>query len=93
MERITTRHTGSTDAAASSRYPLTFALLAAVAALLCLSLAGPAGADDDDDDGGEFVPRQVVVKFKPGTTNAGVVAFNKKFRTRTLQVLPGGEKI
>ena len=78
----------------SCRCPLLFALLAAViATLLCLSLAGPAGADDDDDDGGEFVPRQVVVKFKPETTKAGVVAFNKKFGTRTLQALPGGEKI
>ena len=94
MERITTRQTGSTDAETSSRYSLLFMLLAAmVAALLCLSLAGPAGADDDDDDGGEFVPRQVVVKFKPETTNAGVVAFNNKFSTRTLRVLPGGEKI
>lgn len=94
MERNTVRQADSTHTDTSPRYPVLFALLTAVAAaLLCLSLAGPAGADDDDDDGGEFVPRQVVVKFKPGTTNAGVVAFNKKFRTRTLQVLPGVEKI
>ena len=94
MERFTTGQSNSTNTTTSSRYPLLFALLAAMAtALLCLSLAGPAGADDDDDDGGEFVPRQVVVKFKPETTRAGVVAFNNKFRTRTLQALPGGEKV
>ena len=88
------RQSNTIDVIASYRPPILFALLAAVtAALLCLSLAGPASADDDDDDGGEFVPRQVVVKFKPETSKAGVVAFNKKFKTRTQQVLPGGEKI
>jgi thermitase len=67
-------------------------LLAAVtmAALLCSLAGSPAVADDDDDDGGESVSRQVVVKFKPG---AGVAAFNRKFQTRTLQRLPGGEDI
>jgi thermitase len=62
----------------------------ALAALLCLSLAGPVSADDDDDDGGEAVARQVVVKFNPG---AKVAAFNGKYNTRTLQRLPGGGRI
>ena len=93
MDRFTTRQYCSANAATPSRRLLLFGLLAAVtAALLCLSLAGPAGADDDDD-GGEFVSRQVVVKFKPGTTNAGVAAFNRKYDTRTIQRLPGGGRI
>lgn len=95
MEHLTVRQSNSVDATILSRYPILVALLAAVVmALLCLSLANPASADDDDDDdGGEFVSRQVVVKFKPGVTKTGVAAFNKKFETRTQQVLPGGEKI
>lgn len=62
----------------------------ATAVSLCLLLAGPAAADDDDDDGGEFVSRQVVAKLKPGTK---VAEFNRKFETRTIQKLPGGEDI
>ena len=94
MTHFATRQSNTTDAATSSRYPPLFALLAAaVAALLFVSLASPAGADDDDDDGGEFVSRQVVVKFKPGTTNTDVAAFNRNYNTRTIQRLPGGEKI
>jgi subtilisin family serine protease len=66
-------------------------MAAAMAALLCLTLAGPAAADDgDDDDGGEVVARQVVVKLRPGTN---VARFNRKFDTRTIQKLPGGEEI
>ena len=85
------RRTSSSDAERTPGRPLLVALIAAaVAGLLCLSLAGPAGADDDDDDGGEFVSRQVVVKFKPG---AGVAAFNKKYDTRTIQRLPDGGSI
>ena len=69
--------------AAFWRYVLAVSLGALVAALLCVSLASPAGADDDDDDdGGESVPRQIVVKLKPGT-NIGYI--NNKYRTRTLQ--------
>ena len=75
--------------ASSPRGPALVTLAAvATAVLLCLLLTGPAAADDDD--GGEFVSRQVVVKLKPGT---GVARFNKKFETRTIQKLPGGEDI
>jgi subtilisin family serine protease len=63
---------------------------AAVAGLLCVLLAGPVIADDDDDDGGEYVPRQIVVKMQPAF-NIGYI--NNKYRTRTIQRLPGNEKI
>ena len=77
--------------AAFWRYVLAVSLGALVAALLCVSLASPAGADDDDDDdGGESVPRQIVVKLKPGT-NIGYI--NNKYRTRTLQQISSGGKI
>ena len=80
-----------TTNARSPGYRLLVLLAAATLAALLCSLAGtPAGADDDDDDGGESVARQVVVSFKPGT---GVAAFNRKFDTRTLQRLPGGDDI
>lgn len=66
------------------------ALIAAVfAALLCSLLANPVSADDDDD-GGAFVPRQIVVKMKPAF-NIGYI--NTKYRTQTIQKLPGREKI
>ncbi len=85
------RQSSSSSVERSPRRPILVTLVtAAMAALLCLSLAGPAAADDDDDDGGEFVSRQVVVKFKPG---AGVAAFNRKFDTRTIQRLPGAGEI
>lgn len=85
------RPRSTVDVAPSPRGPALVTLLAVAAAvLLCLLLAGPAAADDDDDDGGEFVPRQVVVKLKPGTSVAG---FNRKFETRTIQKLPGNEDI
>lgn len=80
------RQTGSSSNV--GRPPLIRALVAlagaVLAAFLCLSLIGPAGADDDD--GGEAISRQVVVKLEPG---AGVAAFNRKYDTRTLQKLPG----
>ena len=80
-----------TTDARSPGYRLPVLLAAATLAALLCSLAGaPAGADDDDDDGGESVARQVVVSLKPGT---GVAAFNRKFDTRTLQKLPGGDDI
>lgn len=67
------------------------ALLAAVAgALACVLFANPATADDDDDDGGEYVSRQVVVELKP-EGNVGYV--NRKYGTRTISKLPGGDKI
>lgn len=94
MENCTSRQSNAASATTPSRRPLLFALLVAVtASLLCLALAGPASADDDDDDGGEFASRQVVVKFKPGTSNAAVAAFNRKYNTRTIQRLAGGGKI
>lgn len=70
----------------------TLALLAAVvaAALACVLFANPATADDDDDDGGEYVSRQVVVELKPEGT---VGYINRKYGTRTISKLPGGEKI
>jgi len=67
------------------------ALIAAVfAALLCVTLAGPAGADDDDDDGGQFVSRQIVVKIKPG---ASIGAIEREYRVNRIERLPGGGKI
>ena len=68
------------------------ALLAAVvaAALACVLFANPATADDDDDDGGEYVPRQVVVELKPEGTVGDI---NRKYGTRTISKLPGGDKI
>jgi thermitase len=63
---------------------------AVVAALLCVALASPVGADDDDDDGGEYVPRQIVVKLTPA---AKIGAINREYGTRTISRLPGGEKI
>lgn len=88
------RRTGLPGAESPARALVLAPLVAAaLAALLCLSLAGPAAADDDDDDGGEFVSRQVVVKFKPGVARASVRAFNNKFDTRTIQRLPGAGKI
>ncbi len=67
------------------------ALIAAVVAgLLCVSLAGPASADADDDDGGEYASRQIVVKMKPAS-DIGYI--NNKYRTKTIQRLPGPEKI
>lgn len=70
----------------------TLALLAAVvaAALTCVLFANPATADDDDDDGGEYVSRQVVVELKPEGT---VGYINRKYGTRTISKLPGGDKI
>ena len=91
MERFTTWQSSSTNAVALSRHPLLFALLAAVvAALLCVSLAGPASADDDDDDGGEYVSRQIVVSIVPG---ASIGAIEKRYRVRMIERLPGGDKI
>ena len=66
------------------------ALLAAVVAAACVLFADPATADDDDDDGGEYVPRQVVVELKPEGT-VGYV--NRKYGTRTISKLPGGDEI
>ena len=66
------------------------ALLAAVVAAACVLVANPATADDDDDDGGEYVPRQVVVELKPEGT-VGYV--NRKYGTRTISKLPGGDEI
>jgi len=67
------------------------ALIAAVfAALLCVTLAGPAGADDDDDDGGQFVSRQIVVKIKPRAT---IGAIEREYRVNRIERLPGGGKI
>jgi thermitase len=65
-------------------------LLAAVVAAVCVLFANPAAAADDDDDGGEYVPRQVVVELKPEGT-VGYV--NRKYGTRTISKLPGGDKI
>src|SRR5918999_752178 len=61
-----------------------------VATLLCVALASPAGADDDDDDGGEYVPRQIVVKLIP---TARIGDINREYGTSTISRLPGGEKI
>jgi len=61
-----------------------------VALLLCVTLAGPAGADDDDDDGGEYVSRQIVVKIKAG---ASIGAIERKYRVSRIERLPGGGKI
>lgn len=73
------------------RPPLLAALAGVfVALLLCVTLAGPAGADDDDDDGGEYVPRQVVVKIKPG---ASIGAIERKFGVSRIERLPGAGKI
>jgi len=58
------------------------------AGLLCVVLAGPVSADDDD--GGEYVPRQIVVKMKPAFS---VGYIHDRYRTRTLQRLPGAGKI
>ncbi|MDQ3658189.1 MAG: hypothetical protein M3338_00750, partial [Actinomycetota bacterium] len=67
------------------------ALIAAVfATLLCVTLAGPAGADDDDDDGGQFVSRQIVVKIKPG---ASIGPIEREYRVNRIERLPGGGKI
>lgn len=71
---------------------LAILISAVTAALLCVFLAGPALADDDDDDdGGEFVPRQIVVALKPGTGSISYI--NTKYRTRTIERLPGSEPI
>ncbi len=80
---------------AGPRIPRRRSMLAALiagfsAVLLCALLAAPASADDDDDDGGEFMPRQLVVKLTP-STEIGYI--NNKYRTRTIQRLPGTEKI
>ncbi|MDQ4129115.1 MAG: S8 family serine peptidase [Actinomycetota bacterium] len=81
----------SDDLASSPRgLVLTFLVAAGVAALLCVSAAGPASADDDDDDGGEFVPRQIVVKVRPAVS---IGYINTKYGTTTLQRFPGTEKI
>ena len=91
MEIEPDRASGPAGGRTSSRRT-TLVLLAAVVAatLACVLFAGPATADDDDDDGGEYVPRQVVVGLKPEGT-AGYV--NRKYGTRTISKLPGGEKI
>lgn len=87
----TTWKAGPSNVWGAPGYRLLLLLAAATMAALLCSLAGsPAAADDDDDDGGESVSRQVVVSFKPGT---GVAAFNRKFQTRTLQKLPGGDDL
>ena len=90
MEIEPARAAGPAGGRTSSRRT-NLALLAAVvaAALACVLFAGPATADDDDD-GGEYVPRQVVVGLKPEGT-VGYV--NRKYGTRTISKLPGGEKI
>ena len=92
MENLSRQSRGPADRARPAQGPVLVALVAAaVAALLCLPPAGPAAAaDGDDDDGGEVISRQVVVKLKPGIS---VARFNKKFDTRTIQRLPGGEEI
>ncbi len=82
---------GSAVARTSPWRSVLAALIAAVfATLLCGFLANPVSADDDDDDGGGFVPRQIVVKMKPAF-NIGYI--NNKYRTQTIQKLPGKEKI
>jgi thermitase len=91
MRDLIIRQADSAGIRVSSRRRILAALVAAfLTALLCLAFIDPAGADDDDDDGGEFVSRQIVVKLKPAT-NIGYI--NNKYRTRTLQALPGPEKI
>jgi len=79
------------DTRSDSRKRTLAALIAAVfAALLCVTLAGPAGADDDDDDGGQFVSRQIVVKIKAG---ASIGAIEREYRVTRIERLPGGGKI
>jgi hypothetical protein len=60
-----------------------------VALLLCVALANAADADDDDD-GGEYVPRQVVVKIKPGDS---IRAIERTFRVERIERLPGTGEI
>ena len=61
-----------------------------VALLLCVALASAADADDDDDDGGEYVPRQVVVKIKPGDS---IGAIERTYRVERIERLPGAGEI
>lgn len=65
-------------------------MAAIVTMLLCVFSASPVSADDDDDDGGEYMPRQLVLKLKPA---ADIGYINRKYGTRTISRLPGGEKI
>ena len=61
-----------------------------VALLLCVALAHAADADDDDDDGGEYVPRQVVVKVKSGIS---IGAIEREYRVERIEKLPGAGEI
>ena len=91
MSIPSTRRRSPTNAVVSPLNLILAAVAASVAAaLLCALLASPANADDDDDDGGEFVPRQIVVKIRPAVA---IGYINAKYRTKTLQRLPGTEKI
>ncbi len=82
---------GSADVRTSPwRMVLATLVASAVAGVLCVFSAGPVSADDDDDDGGEYVPRQIVVQMRPAF-NIGYI--NNKYRTRTIQRLPGAQKI
>ena len=78
------------DARSDTRKRTLTTLIAAIfAALLCVTLAGPAGAADDDD-GGEFVSRQVVVKL---ASTAVISEINKKYGTTTIETLLGSSRI
>lgn len=89
---IESARAGSPVSSRTKSWRTSLALLMAVAAaaLTCVLFTNPATADDDDDDGGEYVSRQVVVGLKP----AGTVGYvNRKYGTRTIRKLPGGQKI
>jgi len=78
------------DARSDTRKRTLTTLIAAIfAALLCVTLAGPAGAADDDD-GGEFVSRQVVVKL---ASTAVISEINKEYGTTTIETLLGSSRI
>jgi subtilisin family serine protease len=81
---------GSPDERVESRRLIPMVLLAALL-LAVASVPWVASAHADDDDGaGEFVPRQVVVKLKPGVK---IGAINEKYRTKTIERLLGSKGI